>query len=398
MTQGLEAGITELTQGPDGAIYAGGLGADGNWGQAGKLKYGLQKLTPNGTSTFDVLAMRATATGFEMEYTQPLSTATAAAIASAYRVKQWRYVPTASYGGPKVDEQTLTVGSATVSADRRKVTLAVNGLQTGRVVHVRSPRPFTSDSGQSLWSTEAWYTLNAIPGAATGTNLALGKPATADSSCNANEGPAKAVNGSVAGGNLDKWCSLGASKWLQVDLGSSQSVNRLVVKHAGAGGENTAWNTRDFTLQVSTNGTSWSTVATVTGNTASTTTHTITAVSARYIRLNITSPGADAAARIYEFEAYGAGGEAAAPGRSPASAASASTSATPRPPTAPRSSCGPATAPPRSSGAGSVTRTGRWASASTSTTAAPSTGPRCSCGPATAAPLRCGSRRPTARS
>ena len=398
MTQGLEAGITELTQGPDGAIYAGGLGADGNWGQAGKLKYGLQKLTPNGTSTFDVLAMRATATGFEMEYTQPLSTATAAAIASAYRVKQWRYVPTASYGGPKVDEQTLTVGSATVSADRRKVTLAVNGLQTGRVVHVRSPRPFTSDSGQSLWSTEAWYTLNAIPGAATGPNLALGKPATADSSCNANEGPAKAVNGSVAGGNLDKWCSLGASKWLQVDLGSSQSVNRLVVKHAGAGGENTAWNTRDFTLQVSTNGTSWSTVATVTGNTASTTTHAITAVSARYIRLNITSPGADAAARIYEFEAYGAGGEAAAPGRSPASAASASTSATPRPPTAPRSSCGPATAPPRSSGAGSVTRTGRWASASTSTTAAPSTGPRCSCGPATAAPLRCGSRRPTARS
>jgi hypothetical protein len=49
-------------------------------------------------------------------------------------------------------------------------------------------------------------------------------------------------------------------------------------------------------------------VATVTGNTASTTTHSITAVSARYIRLNITSPGADAAARIYEFEAYGAGG------------------------------------------------------------------------------------------
>ena len=38
-------------------------------------------------------------------------------------------------------------------------------------------------------------------------NLALGKPATADSSCNANEGPAKAVNGSVTGGNTDKWCS-----------------------------------------------------------------------------------------------------------------------------------------------------------------------------------------------
>ena len=32
------------------------------------------------------------------------------------------------------------------------------------MVHLRSPRPFASTSGQSLWSTEAWYTLNSIPG------------------------------------------------------------------------------------------------------------------------------------------------------------------------------------------------------------------------------------------
>src|SRR4029453_204375 len=99
---------------------------------------------------------------------------------------------------------------------------------------------FTSATGQSLWSTEAWYTLNAIPGrTAPGPNLALNKPATADSSCNSDEGPAKAVNGSVSGGNSDKWCSHGTNKFLQVDLGASQSVNRFVVKHAGAGGENT---------------------------------------------------------------------------------------------------------------------------------------------------------------
>ena len=29
-------------------------------------------------------------------------------------------------------------------------------------MHVRSPRPFTSASGESLWSTEAWYTLNSL--------------------------------------------------------------------------------------------------------------------------------------------------------------------------------------------------------------------------------------------
>ncbi len=164
MTQGLEAGVSEVALGPDGAIYVGGLGAGGNWGQSGKLSYGLQKLTPNGTAVFDILAMRATGTGFELEYTQPLSSATAASLLSSYKVKQWRYQPTADYGGPKIDEQTLTPSAATLSADGKKVTLTVPGLLAGRVVHVRSPRPFTSTSGQSLWSTEAWYTLNAIPG------------------------------------------------------------------------------------------------------------------------------------------------------------------------------------------------------------------------------------------
>ncbi len=169
LTQGLEAGVSELSIGPDGAIYAGGLGAGGNWGQSGKLTYGLQKLSPNGTNTFDMLAMRAKPGGFEIEYTQPVSTETANALATRYQVEQWRYQATADYGGPKIDEETLTVTSATLSTDRKKVTLAVDGLKSGHVVHLRSPRPFTSDSGASLWSTEAWYTLNALVGEAPGT-------------------------------------------------------------------------------------------------------------------------------------------------------------------------------------------------------------------------------------
>ncbi|MEU0558246.1 discoidin domain-containing protein [Dactylosporangium sp. NPDC006015] len=307
LTQGLEAGVSEVNVGPDGAVYVGGLGAGGNWGQSGKLLYGLQKLTPNGNNVFDILATRATSNGFELEYTQPLSAATASTLASKYRVKQWRYVPTAAYGGPKIDEETLTVSSATLSADGKKVTLVINGLKAGRVVHIRSPKPFAAANGQSLWSTEVWYTLNAIPGQVPPVNLALGKTATADSSCSTSENAQRAVNGTTTNGNLDKWCSQGATKWLQVDLGASQSVNKVVLQHAGTGGENTAWNTRDFNVQVSTNGTAWTTVATVTGNTASTTTHNFAATQARYIRLNVTTPASDgnAAARVYELEAYG---------------------------------------------------------------------------------------------
>ncbi|MEW1720257.1 family 16 glycoside hydrolase [Streptomyces sp. NPDC093109] len=164
-TQGLEAGVTRISTGPDGAIYVGGLGADGNWGQTGKLRFGLQKLTPNGENPFDMKTMRATRDGFELTYTQPLSEETAARLTDgAYSVEQWRYVPTPAYGGPKVDEETLPVTAARLSGDRRTVRLTIPGLKTDRVVHLRSPRPFASATGESLWSTEAWYTLNARPG------------------------------------------------------------------------------------------------------------------------------------------------------------------------------------------------------------------------------------------
>jgi predicted alpha-1,2-mannosidase len=144
-------------------------------------------------------------------------------------------------------------------------------------------------------------------GGGTGTsNVALNKAATADSSCNANEGPAKAVNGSVSGGTTDKWCSGGATKFLQVDLGASYGIQSFTVRHAGAGGESTTWNTRDFNIQVSTDGTTWTTPVTVTGNTADVTNHPITTTTARYVRLNVTTPTqtTDNAARIYELEVY----------------------------------------------------------------------------------------------
>ncbi|MFD8430694.1 family 16 glycoside hydrolase [Streptomyces coelicoflavus] len=163
-TQGLEAGVNRVSMGPDGAIYTGGLGADGNWGQEGKLKFGLQKLTPNGGNTFDVQKMRAVPGGFDLTYTQPVSEETAADLAARYEAQQWRYTPTSDYGGPKIAEEDLTVRSATLSDDGRTVRLRLDGLKPDRVVHVRSPRPFASASGETLWSTEAWYTLNEMPG------------------------------------------------------------------------------------------------------------------------------------------------------------------------------------------------------------------------------------------
>jgi hypothetical protein len=140
-------------------------------------------------------------------------------------------------------------------------------------------------------------------------NLALNKPATGSAPCNANETPAKAVNGSLSGGNTDKFCTqVTGTKFLQVDLGSTQSITSFTVRHAGAGGESAALDTRDFDLQVSANGTSFTTVAQVRGNTTDVSTHTVN-TSGRYVRMNVITPtqNGNAAARIYELEVRGDG-------------------------------------------------------------------------------------------
>ena len=96
-------------------------------------------------------------------------------------------------------------------------------------------------------------------------NLALGRPATGGVPCASDRGPEKAVNGGVAGGKADSWCAERRPFFLQVDLGAARPVKRFVVKHAGAGGESEEFNTRDFNIQVSTDGKSFTTVVTSLG-------------------------------------------------------------------------------------------------------------------------------------
>ena len=96
-------------------------------------------------------------------------------------------------------------------------------------------------------------------------NLALDGTATGSPPCTPDQGPERAVNGSVAAGRADAWCAEGWSLFLQVDLGAVHPVTRFVVKHASAGGENEESDTRDFNIQVSNDGKTFTTVASSSG-------------------------------------------------------------------------------------------------------------------------------------
>ncbi|MYS19623.1 MULTISPECIES: GH92 family glycosyl hydrolase [unclassified Streptomyces] len=150
---------------------------------------------------------------------------------------------------------------------------------------------------------------SAVPAAPEpGADLARGRPVTASAACAAAESADKAVDGTLK--NNSKWCSTATNPTLQVDLGAPTTVSSFVVEHAGLGGETTAWNTGAFQIQTSTDGSAWSTAATVTGSRSSRTYNAVSPRQARYVRLAVSQPANTTgngtnAARIYELEVYG---------------------------------------------------------------------------------------------
>lgn len=164
-TQGIEAGVNRLMWSPDGQLYLGCIGVNGNWGHYvdGKMgQFGLQRLKFNEKSTFEMLAVRAKSNGMEIELTEPLQEGDGLT-AESYEVKQWWYKPTENYGGPKMDEEELKIISVNLSADRKKVFLELEGMKKEHLIYIRLKDHFISAQNHELWSTECWYTLNNIP-------------------------------------------------------------------------------------------------------------------------------------------------------------------------------------------------------------------------------------------
>ena len=159
-TQGLESGVNRMVWGPDGCLYVGGTGSSGNWSWNG-TRFGLQRLKPTATSTFEIQSIHALPDGFNITFTKPVDRGWLAN-PHHFDLRQWRYHATAQYGGPKREEQRLVVTEAIPLDGGRSVRLMVPGLREGSVVHLRMDPQ--SVAGEDLWSQEAWYTLNRIPG------------------------------------------------------------------------------------------------------------------------------------------------------------------------------------------------------------------------------------------
>jgi hypothetical protein len=157
------------------------------------------------------------------------------------------------------------------------------------------------------WAAAQLSELEVYGASGGGGNLARGRP-TAES------GHADVYgSGNVVDGNQGTyWESTNNSfpEWLQVDLGSVVSIDRVVLRLPAG------WGTRTQTLSVqgSTGGSSFTDLkasATYTFNPAvagNSVTITFTAAAARYVRINVTANSVWPAGQFSELEVYGSGG------------------------------------------------------------------------------------------
>ncbi len=166
LTKGFLSGVNRLAYGPDGKLYVGGC--QRTWVAVAPMEYSLERVTFTGKVPFEVKEVHALTDGFQLIFTQPVDPATAGK-ADNYDVSQYTYQYRAKYGSPEIDHDgkedsatEIKVVAATVSPDKLKVQLKLEGWKAGYVTMVRA-LDLQSAEGKPLRNDTFWYTLNEIP-------------------------------------------------------------------------------------------------------------------------------------------------------------------------------------------------------------------------------------------
>ncbi|UUU43586.1 discoidin domain-containing protein [Streptomyces sp. NBC_00162] len=127
--------------------------------------------------------------------------------------------------------------------------------------------------------------------------LSQGKPVTASSL----EGAGTPAGAAVDGDNGTRWSSQFADpQWIQVDLGAPAQLSQVVLRWEAA-------YAKAYRVELSTDGSNWSTAYTTTASTGGVQTHDITGT-ARYVRVYGTQRATGYGYSLWEFQVYGTGG------------------------------------------------------------------------------------------
>jgi F5/8 type C domain/Beta-1,3-glucanase len=197
---------------------------------------------------------------------------------------------------------TWTTIYSTTTGTGGTQTLNITG--TGRYVRMYGTARATQ-YGYSLWEFQVYGTSGVSSSCGTA-DAAQGKTATASSLENASFPASAAVDGNTS----TRWSSAFADpQWLQVDLGSSQTICQVTLDWEAA-------YATAFQIQTSADGTTWTTIYSTTTGTGGTQTLAVTGTG-RYIRMYGTARATPYGYSLWEFGVYTTGGATASPTPTP---------------------------------------------------------------------------------
>lgn len=158
---GLQCGVNRLCFAPDGSLFIGQTNR--GWGSLGGKPYGLQRLVYTGKLPFEIHHVTLTPQGFDLVFTQPLDPTSLDPQSNRHpvTVSSFTYIYHSAYGCPEIDTRAEKTGLLRLSADRRTLSVPVQGLRKGRVYEIRLQDIRNAD-GQTVLHPEAYYTLNEL--------------------------------------------------------------------------------------------------------------------------------------------------------------------------------------------------------------------------------------------
>src|SRR4051794_18821372 len=193
-------------------------------------------------------------------------------------------IQTSANGSTWTTISTTTTGSGGIQ------TLAVSG--SGRYIRLYATSRATA-YGYSLWEFQVFGSTGASTTCGT-TDAAQGRTATASSAENASTPAGAAVDGNTA----TRWSSaFGDPQWLQVDLGSTQTVCRVGLSWEAA-------YATAYQIQVSNDGSAWTSIYSTTTGTGGNQTLTVNG-SGRYVRMYGTGRATAYGYSLWEFKVFG---------------------------------------------------------------------------------------------
>jgi azurin len=162
--EGFESGILRMVFDKDNSLYVGMTSR--GWSSTGKELYGLERLSWNGKTPFEMKTVKITSSGFDIEFTEELDPS-GATNAANYTITDFNYNYHHVYGSPIIDQEKKAIRNIELKDDGKTVSIKIDGMRNGFIYEI-SLGDVKSKSRQALLHKKGYYTVNEIPAASDG--------------------------------------------------------------------------------------------------------------------------------------------------------------------------------------------------------------------------------------